>query len=53
MSLRAFGLLPAARRRSSPQPLTPWRINMAFQQLRRRAGLPQIPLHGLRHPTRA
>jgi integrase len=29
--------------------LTPWRISMAFQQLRRRAGLPQIPLHGLRH----
>ena len=29
--------------------LTPWRISTAFQQLRRRAGLPQIPLHGLRH----
>ena len=31
------------------QALQPWRISFAFQQLRRRAGLPQIPLHGLRH----
>jgi integrase len=29
--------------------LQPWRISFAFQQLRRRADLPQIPLHGLRH----
>ena len=29
--------------------LQPWRISFAFQQLRRHAGLPQIPLHGLRH----
>jgi integrase len=31
------------------QPLQPWRISKGFEQLRRRARLPQIPLHGLRH----
>ena len=29
--------------------MRPWRISFLFQQQRRRAGLPQIPLHGLRH----
>ena len=29
--------------------LQPWRVSFLFQQQRRRAGLPQIPLHGLRH----
>jgi len=31
------------------QALQPWRISKGFEQLRRRAGLTQIPLHGLRH----
>jgi integrase len=29
--------------------LSPGRVSFLFGQLRRRAGLPQIPLHGLRH----
>jgi integrase len=31
------------------QPLRPWRITKAFESLRSSAGLPHIPLHGLRH----
>ena len=31
------------------RPLAPWRITKAFESLRSRAGLPHIPLHGLRH----
>ena len=29
--------------------LQPWRVSRAFEQLRRAAKLPRIPLHGLRH----
>jgi integrase len=31
------------------EPLAPWRITKAFESLRSSAGLPHIPLHGLRH----
>jgi integrase len=30
-------------------PLQPWRITRAFAQQRQAAGLPHVPLHGLRH----